>query len=83
MTHNIQTSIFSRGRLHSHYGANLYQVVVNTEEGEYYEYEVEADTFAEATAQAEEMANSLMADITYIEVYSQEFYESSNYPFTK
>ena len=83
MTHNIQTSIFTRGRLHSHYAGNLYTVVVNTEDGEYYEYEIEADTFAEATAQAEEMANSLMTDITYIEVYSQEHYESSTYPFTK
>lgn len=83
MTHNIQTSFFTHGRLHSHFAGNLYKAVVNTEDGEYYEYEIEADTFAEATAQAEEMANSLMADITYIEVYSQEYYESSSYPFTK
>jgi hypothetical protein len=44
-------------------------VVVNCEDGEYYEYEVEADTFAEATKQAEDMALDLMADITFIEVY--------------
>ena len=59
---------------------NLYQVVVrsalgtlrsskNTEEGESYEYEVEADTFAKATEIAEGFANDLMVDITYIECY--------------
>jgi hypothetical protein len=44
-------------------------VIVNCEDGEYYEYEVEADTFAKATEIAENMALDLMADITYIEVY--------------
>ena len=73
MTHNIQKSVFTSGRLSSrYYAANLYTVYVNTEDGEYYEYEIEADTFADATRQAEEMADSLMADITYIEVYSQD-----------
>lgn len=42
---------------------------VNTEDGESYEYEVEADTFSEACKQAEEMAYSIYTDITYIEVY--------------
>ena len=46
-----------------------YNVVINCEDGEFYEYEVEADTFAEATEIAENMALDLMADITYIEVY--------------
>ena len=51
MTHNIQTSVFTSGRLSNHrrYPGNFYTVVVNTEEGESFEYEVEADTFAEAT----------------------------------
>ena len=48
---------------------NFYSVVVNTEDGESYDYEVEADTFAEATKIAEGFANDLMVDITYIEVY--------------
>ena len=71
MTHSIQKSVFTSCRINNHrrYPGNFYNVVVNTEEGESYEYEVEADTFAEATAQAEELANSLMADITFIEVY--------------
>ena len=74
MTQSIQTSFFTRSRLESthKYPGLLYTVIVNTEEGESFEYEIEADTFAEATQQAEEMANSLMTDITYIEVYLQE-----------
>ena len=39
------------------------------EDGESYEYEVEADTFADATKQAENFAMDLMVDITYIECY--------------
>ena len=56
MTHPVQTSsLFNKSRLYSnrYYCGNLYQVVVNTEDGESYEYEVEADTFADATKQAE------------------------------
>ena len=73
MTHSIQTSFFTHSRLYNkrHYMGNLYQVIVNTEEGESYEYEVEADTFAQATEIAEGLANDLMADITYIEVYDE------------
>jgi hypothetical protein len=72
MTHSVQTSIFSHSRLYNkrYYSGNLYQVVVNTEEGESLEYEIEADNFAKATEQAEEMVYSLgFTDVTYIEVY--------------
>jgi hypothetical protein len=71
MTASVQTSFFSRTRLFNkrYYSGNLYTVYVNTEDGESHEYEVEADSFAEATRQAEEMAYSLYIDITYIEVY--------------
>ena len=70
MTHNIQTSIFNRTRLFAnHYYLNLYQAVINTEDGESYEYEVEADSFHDATEMAEQYAYSLGVDITYIEVY--------------
>lgn len=71
MTASVQTSFFSRTRLYNkrYYSGNLYTVYVNTEDGESHEYEVEADSFAEATRQAEEMAYSLYIDITYIEVY--------------
>lgn len=71
MTHNIQTSIFKHSRLYSnrYYCGNLYQVVINTEDGESLEYEIEADTFHDATERAEQMAYSICSDITYIEVY--------------
>ncbi len=70
MTHNVQTSIFSHNRLYAnHYYLNLYQAFINTEDGETFEYEVEADTFHEATQKAEEYAYSLGVDITYVEVY--------------
>ena len=71
MTQQVQTSVFTHSRLYSkrYYAGNIYSVVINCEDGEYYEYEVEADTFAEATKQAEDMALDLMADITFIEVY--------------
>lgn len=48
--------------------SNLYRVVVNGEEGEYYEYEVEADSFSDASSQGESLAAG-MVDVQYIEVY--------------
>ena len=71
MTQSIQTSVFTHSRLYSkrYYPGNIYNVVINCEDGEYYSYEVEADSFNEATKIAEEMALDMMADITYIEVY--------------
>lgn len=71
MTHNVQTSIISHTRLFAnhYYLDNLYQAVVNTEDGESFEYEIEAGSFHDATEQAEEYAYSLGVDITYIEVY--------------
>lgn len=33
--------------------SNLYQVVINGEDGEYIEYEIEADSHSEASAKAE------------------------------
>ena len=71
MTQTVQTSFFTHSKLYSkrYYPGNIYNVVINSEDGEYYEYEVEADTFAKATEIAENMAMDLMADITYVEVY--------------
>lgn len=80
MTHSVQSAtLFNHGRIFNrrYYPANFYQVVINTEDGEYYEYEVEADNFAQATEQAEEMASSLCEDITFIEVYDLDYYQSS------
>lgn len=49
--------------------SNLYQVVINGEDGEYIEYEIEADSHSEASAKAEVLAADSFVDISYIEVY--------------
>ena len=49
--------------------SNLYQVVINGEDGEYVEYEIEADSHSEASAKAEALAADSFIDISYIEVY--------------
>ena len=49
--------------------SNLYQVVINGEDGEYIEYEIEADSHTEASAKAEALAADSFVDISYIEVY--------------
>ena len=49
--------------------SNLYQVVINGEDGEYIEYEIEADSHSEACAKAEALAADSFIDISYIEVY--------------
>ena len=49
--------------------SNLYQVVINGEDGEYIEYGIEADSHSEASAKAEALAADSFVDISYIEVY--------------
>ena len=49
--------------------SNLYQVVINGEEGEYAEDEIEAEGDSEASAKAEALAADSFVDISYIEVY--------------
>lgn len=49
--------------------SNLYQVVINGEDGEYMEYEIEAESHSEASAKAEALAADIFVDISYIEVY--------------
>lgn len=49
--------------------SNLYQVVINGEDGEYIEYEIEAESRSEASAKAEALAADSFVDISYIEVY--------------
>lgn len=49
--------------------SNLYQVVINGEDGEYIEYEIEADSHSGASAKAEALAADSFIDISYIEVY--------------
>lgn len=56
-------------RRHRHMtSSNLYRVVVNSEEGEYFEYEVEAESFSDASRQGEYLAAGML-DVQYIEVY--------------
>ena len=76
MTASVQTSMFSRNLLYNKrfYSGNLYTVYINTEDGEVHEYEVEADTFADATKQAEDMAYSICADITLYEIMEQKLF---------
>ena len=47
---------------------NIYQVVVNGEDGEYTEFEIEAKNENEAQAIAERLAAESMVNIMYIEV---------------
>ena len=76
MTHPVQTlPLFYSCKLRhkKQYMGELFLVVINTEEGESYEYEVEADDFAKATEIAQNFANDLMVDITYVECYKMEY----------
>ncbi len=69
MTTISQTSVInarSYGRKHSQ---NLYNVVINAEDGNYQEIEIEADSFQEAEAKANAIAHETMIDIIYIEIY--------------
>ena len=50
--------------------SNLYQVVINGEDGEYIEYEIEADSHSEASAKAEALAADSFVDISSIGVHS-------------
>ena len=59
---------FGPSRSRHEVSSNLYRVVVNGEDGEYYEYEVEADSFSDASRQGESLAAG-MVDIQFIEVY--------------
>ena len=73
MVHTVQTAAIStRSRLFSkQYSAEkIYQVIINTEDGDSHEYEVEARNEAEANRKAQALATSLYTDITYIECYA-------------
>ena len=52
----------------SFFSKNIYQVVVNGEDGEYAEFEIEAKNENEAQAIAERIAAESMINIMYIEV---------------
>ena len=50
------------------FSQNIYNVEVNGEDGEYLKFEIMADTAAEATATAEQLAFDSMVDISYINI---------------
>lgn len=72
MVHTTFNSEYHFGKRNSRQvelSSNLYQVVINGEDGEYLEYEIEADSHSEASAKAEALAADSFVDISYIEVY--------------
>ena len=71
MTTTVQTSEINSqlGYRRNRRASNMYNIVVNGEDGNYQEYEIEASSEAEAYAKADSIAQSNMIDVTYIEVY--------------
>ena len=68
-TFNSECHFGKRSSRQVELSSNLYQVVINGEDGEYIEYEIEADSHSEASAKAEALAADSFVDISYIEVY--------------
>lgn len=68
-TFNSEYHFSKRSSRQVELSSNLYQVVINGEDGEYIEYEIEADSHSEASAKAEALAADCFVDISYIEVY--------------
>lgn len=68
-TFNSEYHFGKRSSIQVELSSNLYQVVINGEDGEYIEYEIEADSHSEASAKAEALAADSFVDISYIEVY--------------
>ena len=68
-TYNSEYHFGKRSSRQVELSSNLYQVVINGEDGEYIEYEIEADSHSEASAKAEALAADSFVDISYIEVY--------------
>ena len=68
-TFNSEYHVGKRSSRQVELSSNLYQVVINGEDGEYIEYEIEADSHSEASAKAEALAADSFVDISYIEVY--------------
>lgn len=50
------------------FSQNIYEIEVTGEDGEVLNYEIMADSAAEATATAEQLAYDSMVDISYINV---------------
>ena len=70
MVHTTLKSVLHSGiRSHSRINKDLYMVIVNGEEGEYYEYEIEAESYTQASEIAESLAADNLVNIQYIEAY--------------
>ena len=70
MVHTTLKSVLHSGiRSHRRINKDLYMVIVNGEEGEYYEYEIEAESYAQASEIAESLAADNLVNIQYIEAY--------------
>lgn len=70
MVHTTLNSVLQSGiRSHRHINKDLYMVVVNGEEGEFYQYEIEAESYAQASEIAESLAADNMVNIQFIEAY--------------
>jgi diphthamide synthase (EF-2-diphthine--ammonia ligase) len=59
---------FKKRRDNYRFSQNIYQVEVNGEDGEYQQYEIMADSSAQATEIAEQLASDSMVDISYIQI---------------
>lgn len=60
---------FKRGHRKSYmFSQNIYQVEVYGEDNDYMSFEIMADTCAEATQTAEQLAMESMIDISYINI---------------
>jgi hypothetical protein len=70
MTITSQTSVISTQSFrHRRHTQGTYQVVINGEDGNYQEFELEASSFTEAEAKANEIAAGSMIDVTFVEIY--------------
>jgi len=71
LTSELRFGSRTNNKRSTRYSNNIYQVVVNDFDGETAEYEIMADSIAEASSIAEQRAAEDHIDINYIEVYVQ------------
>lgn len=69
MTTSIQTSTFNIQTVSRRRTSHSYQIIVNGEDGNYQEFEIEAESDNMAHQKADEIAQGCMIDVTFVEVY--------------
>jgi len=71
MTTSIQTSRIQNSFGYRRYrrANGIWNVIINCEDGSYYEHEVEAATESEAHMKADTLAQGNYCDVIYVEVY--------------